>query len=147
VTDSDLRIVIAPTRDHFHFRDDRNQADTIKHHVQERLGAAVNAPVRVEIERNIPRPSRYSATPAEIDAFLCEHFAEDVLLRYQWAVGSAVLDEACNDLRTAAEREGIADDVQDWATAADYIDPKKDGFRLPSNLVSFNRPTTTEETR
>lgn len=40
------------------------------------------------------QPSRFNASPAEIDAFLRENFAEDVLLNFYRAVGDEVLDEA-----------------------------------------------------
>lgn len=40
------------------------------------------------------QPSRFHASPAEIDAFLREHIAEDALLNFYRAVGDEVLDEA-----------------------------------------------------
>lgn len=40
------------------------------------------------------KPSRFSASPAQIHAFLQENFAEDVLLHFYRAVGDEVLDEA-----------------------------------------------------
>lgn len=40
------------------------------------------------------QPSRFYATPAEIDAFLRQHFAEDVLLHFYRALGDEILDEA-----------------------------------------------------
>ncbi len=52
--------------------------------------------------------SRFHATPAEIDAFLRRHVAEDVLLHYYQAVGDEILDEALThgrEFRTAKERE------------------------------------------
>jgi hypothetical protein len=39
-------------------------------------------------------PSRFHASPAEVDAFLREYFAEDALLNFYRAVGDEVLDEA-----------------------------------------------------
>jgi hypothetical protein len=92
------------------------------------------------------RPSRFHATPAEIDAFLRFHFAEDTLLRYQWAIGDAAAHEAAVDARAlqpevpaghtlraafvAAWQEGASD-------AADLIDPAKGGGHYPSMLVDF----------
>jgi hypothetical protein len=46
-----------------------------------------------------PKPSRFHATPAEIDAFLRHHFAEDTLLRYQWAIGDAAAHKAAEEQR------------------------------------------------
>ncbi|MFD3970183.1 hypothetical protein [Streptomyces cyaneofuscatus] len=40
------------------------------------------------------RPSRFSATPAEVDAFLRQHLAEDTYLSFQQAIGAHALEEA-----------------------------------------------------
>jgi hypothetical protein len=48
----------------------------------------------VTIPEQPEQPSRSYATPAEIDAFLRQHFAEDVLLHFYRALGDEVLDEA-----------------------------------------------------
>jgi hypothetical protein len=94
------------------------------------------------------KPSRFHATPAEIDAFLRVHFAEDTLLRYQQAIGNRAVAEAAVDARAlqphvddgftlrasfiAAWQEGASD-------AADHIDPRRDGGPYPSTLVGLLR--------
>jgi hypothetical protein len=50
------------------------------------------------------QPSRFHASPAQIDAFLREHFAEDALLNYYRAVGDEILDEALSHGR---EHRGV----------------------------------------
>jgi hypothetical protein len=54
-------------------------------------------------------PSRFHASPAEIDAFLRQNFAEDVLLNFYRAAGDEVLDEITasgKQFRGLAETKG-----------------------------------------
>ncbi len=90
------------------------------------------------------RPSRFHATPAEIDAFLRHHFAEDVLLRHQWAIGDAAAHEAAEEIRADARKRYDRDHSdnrvfrqQGADTAADLIDPAKGAGHYPSVLVNF----------
>jgi hypothetical protein len=89
------------------------------------------------------RPSRFHATPAEIDAFLRQHFAEDVLLRYQQALGWRVVSEAAADQRMQANWQSVngtqlPDFVQHiWNEAADHIDPLRAGGPFPSKMITF----------
>jgi len=77
-------------------------------------------------------PSRFSATPAEVDRFLRLILAEDTYLRYQRAIGNRAVEEAAKDLRVeVASREA---DVE-WIDAADHIDPLKGGGHYPSALL------------
>jgi hypothetical protein len=89
------------------------------------------------------KPSRFHATPREIDAFLREHFAEDTLLRYQWAIGDAAAHEAAEEIREDSRgalvrsRAGMGPLQNAMLHAADLIDPAKDGGHFPSVLVDF----------
>jgi hypothetical protein len=91
--------------------------------------------------RAVGRPSRFHATPAQIDAFLREHFAEDTLLRHQWAIGDAAAHEAADDITRRADEKfdlGVSSKWHDGMhDAADWIDPAKDGGHYPSVLVDF----------
>lgn len=76
------------------------------------------------------QPSRFYATPAEIDTWLREHFAEDTLLHFYRAVGDAALDEIVTSgkgFRTRSEAEhgkhvylAGMDDVLDWVQEDRY---------------------------
>jgi hypothetical protein len=88
-------------------------------------------------------PSRFHASPAEIDAFLRQHFAEDVLLNYYRAVGDEVLDEiqtSGQTFRRSLEQttkhvylSGITD------VLAHIQDDRYFPAKLPK-LESYNRP-------
>jgi hypothetical protein len=85
-------------------------------------------------------PSRFHATPAEIADFLGRHFAEDVHLNYQRAIGNRAVEEAAKDLRTVAaklEAEGEKTTPREFRDAADEIDPLKGGGHYPSSLIRF----------
>ena len=97
-----------------------------------------------------PKPSRFHATPAEIDRFLREHFAEDTLLRYQQAIGNAAVRDAAVDARALQPQvaEGItlrASFIAAWqqgtSDVADHIDPAQGGGPYPSELIN---PTPKE---
>lgn len=75
-------------------------------------------------------PSRFYATPAQVDAFLREHLSEDVLRAHQWAIGDAAAHDAAEDIRQALTGGSAAE-------AADRIDPAKGGGHWPARLVTF----------
>lgn len=143
MTTSPFRIVVTPRgSDGFHTtshdHDAQILADIIRTAVSARPG------VQVRQIRHIESPSRFYATPAEVDAFLREHFAEDTLLRYQQAIGNAAVHEATEELRSMANYtypspntfdEKYAEGVQ-WAT--DEIDPANDGGHWPSTLINLD---------
>lgn len=54
---------------------------------------ALNEPLLADTTPSPGLPSRFTATPAEVDAYLRTILAEDTYLRYQRAIGDAVLDE------------------------------------------------------
>ena len=91
-----------------------------------------------------PKPSRFRATPAEIDQFLREHFAEDRIQLYQWAIGDAAAHEAAEEIRADARKRHDRDHSdnrvfrqQGADAAADLIDPAKNGGHYPSMPVDF----------
>jgi hypothetical protein len=109
----------------------------------EHLDRAEAERLLVEV-RAVGRPSRFRATPAQLDAFLREHFAEDTLLRYQWAIGDAAAHQAAEEIRADAQKRYDRDysdnrvfRQQGADAAADLIDPAKDGGHYPSVLVDF----------
>lgn len=91
------------------------------------------------------QPSRFHAAPSEIDAFLREHFAEDVLLNFYRAVGDEVLDEALThgrQHRAAKEQSGNFKHVY-LAGMADVMDEIWDFRYYPAKLPklgTYNRP-------
>lgn len=81
-------------------------------------------------------PSRFYAKPAEIDAFLREYFAEDVLLDYQRAIGAAAVDEAAEQQRNAnPDRSPEFSDGVEWAVG--HISPAIEAGPYPRRLVRF----------
>lgn len=90
------------------------------------------------------QPSRFYATPAQIDAFLRQNFAEDALLHFYQAVGDEVLDEietTGKEYRAKSEAEqgkhiylaGMSD-VLDWVHDNRYYPkalPAMDHHRYP----------------
>jgi len=78
------------------------------------------------------KPSRFSATPADVDRYLRTILAEDTYLKFQRVIGDIAVEEAAKDLRMQhAAREA---DVE-WLDAADHIDPMKGGGHYPSQLL------------
>lgn len=53
------------------------------------------------------KPSRFTATPAQILAYLRQEFCEDRLERFLWAVGDAAVDEAAEDATAALSRYSL----------------------------------------
>ncbi len=81
-----------------------------------------------------PVPSRYSATPVELDAYLSTILCEDTKLRlYQW-VGEHAVREAVADGRLAAERCLKENEERDLLEYFDEIDPAKGPVAYPSQL-------------
>lgn len=76
-----------------------------------------------------PKPSRFYATPAEVDTFLRLHFAEDVLRQYQWAIGDAAAEEAGQDVSTLLYASGDAE-------ASELVN-KAINPHYPAKLVEF----------
>lgn len=77
-------------------------------------------------------PSRFAAIPAEVHTFLLEHFAEDVLLAYQQAIGQAAIAEAVEDVqvvRAQADNEGLFNNDwrEGWDDFFDRINPDRNG--------------------
>lgn len=72
----------------------------------------------------IALPSRFDATPAEVDQHLRRILAEDVYLAYQQAICAQAVAEAAGELRD-----------EDFLLAADAIDPAKDGGPYPAQLL------------
>jgi hypothetical protein len=86
-------------------------------------------------------PSRFSATPAEIDAYLRVILAEDVHLRFQQAIGEHALAEAVEDagtVRASADNDGLysGDWREGWDDAIERIDPDRNG-PCPVKLIEF----------
>jgi hypothetical protein len=95
------------------------------------------------------KPSRFHASPAQIDAFLREHFAEDALLNFYRAVGDEVLDEA---ITYGKQHRGLMESRNCkhlyLSGMADVMDAIWDFRYYPAKLPSlttydlpFNRPT------
>jgi hypothetical protein len=84
-------------------------------------------------------PSRFYATPAEIDLFLRRHFAEDILLDFQRAIGQEAVREAVEDLRVYRNHPDNTVMKQAWRQGVDdaamQIDPEEDAGYYPSQLL------------
>ncbi|WP_306317312.1 MULTISPECIES: hypothetical protein [unclassified Streptomyces] len=82
------------------------------------------------------RPSRYSATPAEIDDYLRRHLTEEVVLNFQRAIGNRAVEEAAKDIRMESHTP-LASELylNGMKFAADHIDPLKGGGYYPSSLL------------
>ncbi|EST24365.1 hypothetical protein [Streptomyces roseochromogenus] len=78
-------------------------------------------------------PSRFDATPAEVDQHLRRIIAEDVYLRYQQTIGARAVAEAVKDVRLEVAAPD-APDAHQWRAVADYLDPDKGGNPYPSQL-------------
>lgn len=90
------------------------------------------------------KPSRFHASPAEIDAFLRENFAEDALLNFYRAAGDEVLDEAITHGR---QHRGVMETRNCkhiyLAGMADVLDELWDFRYYPAKLPkleTYNRP-------
>ncbi|MET4670811.1 hypothetical protein [Streptomyces sp. PvR018] len=106
--------------------------------------SAENAALRERI-REAARPSRFSATPAQVDAFLRQHFAEDTYLGFQQAIGAHALEEAVEDagaVRASADNDGLynTDWREGWDDAIERVDPDRNG-PTPVQLIQFGEAT------
>lgn len=90
-------------------------------------------------ELEASRPSRFSATPFQVDAFMRTVLAEDTYLRYQQAIGSEAVREAMGDAQSYRNCDDNAQMKQAWRSGIDdalgYIDPDGDGGPYPSQLL------------
>lgn len=87
--------------------------------------------------RAVGRPSRFRATPAEIDQFLREHFAEDRIQLYQWAIGDAAAHEAAEEQRVEFGEISAQGRRGGWHGVQDFIDTAKGAGHYPSELIDF----------
>lgn len=83
------------------------------------------------------RPSRFAATPAEVDAYLRRILAEDTYLRYQQAISAAAVTEAVAEQRTLnPDRDPDFTEGVEWA--ASEVDPAQLGGPWPGSLIDLN---------
>ncbi|MGV0096978.1 hypothetical protein [Streptomyces californicus] len=95
-------------------------------------------------ESEAARPSRFSATPRQIDTFLRANLAEDMYLSFQQVIGAHALEEAVEDagtVRASADNDGLynADWREGWDDAIERVDPEKNG-PCPTRLIEFREP-------
>jgi hypothetical protein len=99
------------------------------------------------------KPSRFHASPAQIDAFLREHFAEDALLNFYRAVGDEVLDEIQTSGQTFRRLQEQAQAKHVFLSGvADVLAYIQDDRYFPAQLPKlasydrpFNPPRTLQE--
>lgn len=92
------------------------------------------------------RPSRFSATPAQIDTFLRAILAEDTYLGFQQTIGSHALEEAVEDagaVRASADNDGLynSDWREGWDDAIERVDPDRNG-PCPVQLIHLGEATS-----
>jgi hypothetical protein len=87
-------------------------------------------------------PSRFDASPAEVDQHLRRILAEDTYLRYQQAIGGAAVHEAAKDItndswsrRDQFGRYEREDYEAGMRKASELVDPAEDGGPYPSQLL------------
>ena len=120
--------------------DVRPEAEGLRRRIAEgeEYGERLRARV-AELETALP--SRFTATPAEIDAHLRTILAEDTYLKFQQAIGEHALGEVVEDaqvVRALADNDGLynADWREGWDDAIERVDPDLCG-PAPSKLVEF----------
>jgi hypothetical protein len=96
--------------------------------------AAANARI-AELEAAVP--SRFDATPLQVEEHLKRVLAEDVRLRHQQAIGGRAVTEAAKEVRAEAADELHPAIRGAYTRTADFIDPLKGGGPYPSALVEF----------
>jgi hypothetical protein len=99
------------------------------------------------------QPSRFHASPADIDAFLRENFAEDVLLNFYRAVGDEVLDEvrisaqAFKNLKAQGQAKHVylaaIDDTMDYVWDDRFFPAKLP--QMTHHNRPFNPPRTAQD--
>jgi hypothetical protein len=92
-------------------------------------------------------PSRFHATPAEIDAYLRTILAEDTYLRFQQTIGEHAIAQTVEDtdiVRAAADNEGLYNNDwrEGWDDYRDRVDPDRND-PYPVKLIEF--PATPDE--
>lgn len=82
-------------------------------------------------------PSRFHATPVEVDDYLRRILCEDTLLNYQWVIGDKAVEEAAKDVRGAIAVRSLDPTRRSLSAkeAADHVDPAKGGGHYPSVLL------------
>jgi hypothetical protein len=89
----------------------------------------------------VSQPNRFKATPEEIMDFLREHFAEDQLEPFQWAIVQNGLREGVAEIRNELNRGGYHTLLKQWHDGFHYavnmLDPDDKEYRghWPSNLL------------
>ena len=86
-------------------------------------------------------PNRFTATPAEVDAYLRTILAEDTYLRFQQTIGEHAIAQTVEDVdavRAAADDEGLYSNAwrEGWDDYRDRVDPDQNG-PYPVKLVEF----------
>lgn len=86
-------------------------------------------------------PSRFTATPAEVDTYLRAILAEDTYLRFQQAIGEHAIAQTVEDVavvRAAADNEGLYNNDwrEGWDDYRDRVDPDRNG-PYPVKLIDF----------
>lgn len=89
-------------------------------------------------------PSRFNATPAQVDAYLRTILAEDTYLRFQQAIGEHAITQTVDDtnaVRVAADNEGLYNNAwrEGWDDFRDRVDPDQNAS-YPVALVSLEDP-------
>ncbi|MBM9510044.1 hypothetical protein [Actinacidiphila acididurans] len=85
---------------------------------------------------------RFTGTPAQVHAFLLEHFTEGAVLAYQQEIGAVAITEAVDDVQTVraqADNEGLynGDWREGWDDFFDRINPEPN---CPSPTTLFAPP-------
>lgn len=110
-----------------------------RHTTNEALDDAVQA-----LREQASRPSRFKATPAEVDTYLRTILAEDAYLSYQQAIGEHAISQTVEDagaVRTSADNDGLFNNDwrEGWDDAIERVDPERNG-PYPAELVSLEDP-------
>lgn len=83
-------------------------------------------------------PSRFTATPLDVDVYLRQILAEDVYLRYQQVIGNLAVSEAARDARMGAALRQVGGEpsmAELVREVADEIDPRKGAGPYPAVLL------------
>ena len=141
--DAPFRIVITPANGSAFPADDEHNSRLLLDVVRAAVRVEYGPGADVRRIRHAEPPSRFNATPAEVDQFLRFHFAEDTLLRFEQAVGNRVVTEAAKDIRLEAAARNVSpvtpQRINGWTDAANHVDPLKGGGHYPSLLIDFER--------
>lgn len=90
-------------------------------------------------------PSRFHATPADVDAYLRTILAEDTYLRFQQTIGEHAIAQTVEDtdvVRAGADNEGLYNNDwrEGWDDYRDRVDPDQNG-PYPVKLIEFPKET------